>query len=88
MSVAVPISSHISVEEFLEQGGTDHLAPRERTSGARIRHCGKLLGETMDTCKTARESVTHFIRLGAAGGKDVKSSFSARPLIPALWNCF
>lgn len=80
MSVAVLTCSHNSGEEFLGQGGTDHLAPRERASGARIRHCGKLLAEASNTCKMAWESVTLFIRLGAAGGRTLKTVFQ-----PSLW---
>lgn len=75
------MNSHVSIKEFSEQGGTNHLAPQERVGGAGTHHCGKLLGETINACKMAWESVTHFIRLGAAGGRDVKSSFSARQLI-------
>lgn len=67
-----PLRSHISVEEFSEQGGTAHLAPWER-DGAGTYHCGKLLGEIINACKMAWESVTHFIRLGAAGERMLKA---------------
>lgn len=46
-SGSVPISRRISVEEFLEQGGTDRPAPWERAGGAGTHHCGELLGEPL-----------------------------------------
>lgn len=47
---SVPMSSHISIEEFLEQRGTDHPAPRGG-GGAGTHHCGELLGEDTNACK-------------------------------------
>lgn len=82
------ISSSISdsIEEFLEQRGTDHPAPRMRAGWAAIHHRGELLGKALNVCRRVYES--HSLRSGAAEGKDVKSIFSAQLLIPALWNCF
>lgn len=88
MSGALAHKQPPSVEEFLEQGHTDHLAPWESGGG----------GQELITVASCLEKpsvppnglgVSHaFYQAGCSGGKGVKSRVSAQPLVPALWNCF
>lgn len=88
VSSSVPMSSHNSIEEIVEQEGTDYSAPPERGGGAGTHHCGELLGEAINACKMAWESHVLSGLVQQRKGCYVKSSFSAQALIPGLWNCF
>lgn len=78
-SGSVPISRHISVEEFLEQGGTDRPAPWETAGGAGTHHCGELLGEPLTL--TRRRGSRAFDQVWCSRGKILKAVFQ-----PSHWS--